>query len=86
MIEELRQKLASSIPPSFRIDSSMDYPDDGCAKVRGLTGKWAVYIEWHYEENPDMCWLETRGIDEEGRGGECPINSLHDVLVNLSIN
>jgi hypothetical protein len=80
MEENLRQRLISSLPTKVRIDSSMDYPDQGYAKVRGVTAKCGFTLTYDYWDNPDTIKLQTFELNDRGFDGEIPLEELNDYL------
>jgi hypothetical protein len=83
MDDRFKIQLRDQIPEKFIMDSSTDYPDDQACKIRGFIGQFAILIEWHYGENPDNLWLESVGLDQQGKQGECPVNKLKEILEGL---
>ena len=80
MTEENRLRLKDQMIPEFVITSSMDYPDQGAAKVRGMINQLAITITWDYWEDIENVTIETMNISGQSNFGPCPIDKLKDVL------
>ena len=82
MNNEQKAILKSQLPSGFQIISAMEH--EGLAKIRGQYDKWAILIEWQFEDEPDTIWLETIDIAMRGRSGTVPIKDLKMNLLSLS--
>ena len=83
MTEENRVLLKDQMIPEFNITSSMDYPEQGMARIRGMIKEWAVTITWDYLTDQENVQLETMGIYDGHKQGPCPISKLKEVLQTM---
>jgi hypothetical protein len=80
MDESYKTKLLTNLPPGLKIFSSMDYPEQGIAKIRGVCSKCGWTLEWHYLEDPDYIHIETTCLDQTGIDGNIRLEDIKDYL------
>jgi len=76
MDDSYKKILKENLPQKIRVDSSVDFPELGQAKLRGVSPRWAWKLEWHYLEKPDEIFIETYGVNEPGISCIIPITEL----------
>jgi hypothetical protein len=81
MNDSLRRTLIASLPVRIQIHSSVDFPDEGIAKIRGICEKCAFTLTWNYIQEPEFIQVETIMLDQEGQE---TIISLKDLSQYLS--
>jgi hypothetical protein len=75
-----KNKLAASLPTNMRITSSIDYPEDGVAKVRGFSKDFGITLEYDYIDHPDEIYVETVSIDNNGKSATIPLQALKNLF------
>jgi hypothetical protein len=80
MDDNEKERLLNALPKNITIYSSMDYPDEGTAKIRGVTNKFGFTLDWHYYNDPDNIRIATMAIEDNGIEGVIPLDQLKDYL------
>jgi hypothetical protein len=80
MKEDLKNRLISNLPLRITIYSSIDYPEEGRAKIQGVCAKCGWSLEWFYENDPDNIYLTTQLLDQSGFDGLIKLEEIKEYL------